>query len=127
MDKLSVEDRLSLSNLEFRSEEGVRELVRIKGKRGYNRFILENSQSIVEYFYSIVNGEFPLISHPPVIYFELLFNDKSDEKIERIKETRLTLEKIAKKEDVSVEEIDEGINFFKELNSKCRDYLSNNH
>jgi hypothetical protein len=126
MDRLSIDEKISLSNIGFRSETGIKELVKIKEGKEYNQFYLEDSRAIVNYFDSIINGEFPLISHPPVIYFKLLFDNPTKEKVESIKKTKSILEKIAKNENVSPKEIDEGIDFFSKLSQKCLEYLDIN-
>ena len=45
------------------------------------------------------------------------------ERLNNTKNTRLTLEKITKGENVSPKEIEDSIGFFRELSKKCRKYM----
>jgi hypothetical protein len=123
MNKLPIEDKLSVSAIRFRSERGIEELVKVKEKKDYNQSALGNAQSIVDYFYTILDKNRSIPISAPPIYFKLLLDGISEERIEGVKNTKLTLEKIAKKEEVCSDEVDEGINFFSELSYKCTEYL----
>ena len=120
MNGLSVEERISLSNIEFRAENGITELVRIKMGKDYNPFVLENSHSTADYCYRILNKS---ISSFPKVYSWLLLDGKMEEMALNSKKAKSVLEKITKEESVSSEEIDEGINFFTKLIERCKEYV----
>ena len=122
MNDFPIEERISISSIEFRSESGITELVRLKAGKDYNSFVLEISQLTVDYCHRILNNS---INSVPKIYFKMLLEDKSKERLERVEKAKSVLEKIAKKELVSPCEIDNGINFFKELIQKCDEYVRN--
>ena len=119
-------DRLILSGMGFRAENCARELVSIKERQPYNPLVLETARDIVDYYDMLTHKEESKILGIPAVYSEFLFDDKPEEKIEAIRKTKLTLEKIAKKEEVQSNEFDLSINFFQELSNKCLEYLGAN-
>jgi hypothetical protein len=126
MERLPIEDRLALSNIGFRSQSCIAELVKIKERQPYNPLVLETAESIVDYCDMITSKKQLEVLGVPMIYFRFLLDDKPAERIETIRQTKSTLEKIARKKEVSSDEIDSGINFFQELSNKCLEYLGAN-
>jgi len=126
MERLPIEDKLTLSSIGFRSESCIAELVKIKERQPYNSLVLETAESIVDYCDMITSKNQLAVLGVPMIYFRFLLDDKPAERIESVRKTKLTLEKITRKKEVSSEEIDLGINFFRELSNKCLEYLGAN-
>jgi len=137
MYKIIWEDRLSFADIGFESEKAVIELNRIKRKKYYSRSFLEKSMKIIDCCDMVLTCFPPyFFENPPYIHFQLLLKDTDglikkeklnlDKTIIQVQNTKSLLEKIIQKEKVSSDEIDEGINFFRELSHKCYEYLSIN-
>ena len=132
---ISERDRLFFPSIGFRAETAVKELVNLKEKRNYNELAVKDVYGIVVYCESSLNREFSITMLGDA-YRVLMLDDLEEliknpnreqilrERLNNTKNTRLTLEKITQGEDISPEEIDGSINFFKELSKKCRKYMN---
>ena len=132
---ISERDRLFFPSIGFRAETAIKELDNLKEKRDYNELAMNDVYGIVIYCESSLNREFSITMLGDA-YRVLMLDDLEEliknperetilrERLNDAKNTRLTLEKITKGENISTEEIEESIEFFKKLSKKCRKYMN---
>jgi hypothetical protein len=130
----SIEDKSFFSNMGFRTKSAAKELTRLKEGKTPNLYILSNSYEILDYYKNglKIDATSPTgLDYSPLLIKNMACLMKHPEtknillkRISNAKKTKIVLEKIAEDGNASLEEIEEGIEFFEELSKKCKEYVT---
>jgi len=119
-----LDEKLIYFSIGFKSENSVQAFKNYKTKP--NKFLIQNAYSIIKRFDRIISekGLFNLSLDDEGMYLNLLLGDPEKKEILeelalKIKPTKVALEKMIAKKEISDEELKTGISFFKEISAKC--------
>lgn len=122
-----IEDRV-YSNIGFRSESSIKQFEKYKAKEKTNSCLIEDAYRIVERFDLILAEReiFHMERLDEAAYLTLLKDGLGERKLTtiQIKTTKIALEKMLAKKEITEDEIRIGTELFTEISAKCREYVN---
>lgn len=134
---MNLDEKGIYFNIGFRAATSERTLIELKEGK-YNLPLLQDAYKIVDHCDKSLGGQWPLESFSNLqeswVYNRFFFGENKEfndlairylkreevlEKIENVRETKESLERIIKKEEVSEEDLDQGIRLFDDLQKFC--------